>query len=132
MLDVRLIKLWLSIPSKENYFRGMGRYLHRRAIDGVVPKMVTWKRSKDMGSITRHDFGGEQGIPTDFVTHLHPVLKKLVDIGKLSKLSASSVTAGNPVQDGQSFQHRRSLLALNQVDQWLREISKNDEQMLCK
>ena len=50
LLDIRLVRLFLSIPSEENYYRGMGRYLHRRAIDGIVPKMVTWKQSKDMGA----------------------------------------------------------------------------------
>lgn len=77
--------------------------------------------------MTGHDFGGGQGIPTDLVTPLHPVLKKLVDIEKVSELSASSVPAGNTGQDGLIFQHRRNLIAVNRVDQWLREISKNDE-----
>ena len=44
LLDIRLVKLFLSIPSEENYFRGMGRYLHRRAIAGVRPSDTTVTR----------------------------------------------------------------------------------------
>ncbi len=48
--DVRLVQQYLSTPSIEKVGpKGMGRYLHRRAIDGVVPKRVAWKPSKDMG-----------------------------------------------------------------------------------
>lgn len=125
LLDMRLVKLWLSIPAEENYCRGMGRYLHRRAVDGVVPKMVTWKRSKDMGSMIGPDFGGDLRVRTDFVENLHPVLKELVDIEKLAKQAAYTTSAGNPGQDGLPFQRRRNLMAVKELDQWLRESSSH-------
>lgn len=54
LLDVRLIQQYLSTPSLEKYGpKGMGRYLHRRAMDGIAPPMVQWKPSKDMGSQSR-------------------------------------------------------------------------------
>jgi asparagine synthase (glutamine-hydrolysing) len=48
--DVRLVQQYLSTPAIEKFGPGgMGRYLHRRAIHGVVPAKVAWKPSKDMG-----------------------------------------------------------------------------------
>ena len=42
--DVRMVQQYLSTPSIENVGpKGIGRYLHRRAIDAVVPKRVAWK-----------------------------------------------------------------------------------------
>ena len=50
LLDQRLVQQWLSTPViwkvGEN---GIGRYLHRRAVEGVCPRQVNWKPNKDMG-----------------------------------------------------------------------------------
>ena len=82
LLDVRLVRLFLSIPSEENYFRGMGRYLHRRAIDGVAPDLVTWKKGKDVGNIMGPEHSG-QDMDMVSITDLHPELIKLIDVKKL-------------------------------------------------
>lgn len=120
LLDVRLVKLWLSIPAEENYYRGMGRYLHRRGVDNVVPKMVTWKRSKDMGNITGRDIGGDSAIRSDFIENIHPVLREgLVDMEKLAKQAASIGSQDNSGQDGLGFQRRRNLMAVKNLDHWL-------------
>jgi asparagine synthase (glutamine-hydrolysing) len=48
--DVRLVQHYLSTPAIEKFGpRGVSRYLHRRAIDEVVPAKVAWKLDKDMG-----------------------------------------------------------------------------------
>jgi asparagine synthase (glutamine-hydrolysing) len=81
LLDVRLVKLFLSIPAKENYFRGMGRYLHRRAIDGVVPDLVTWKQSKNMGNQVRVDCSvTKKNQDTFSITDLPKLLKECIDV----------------------------------------------------
>lgn len=49
LLDVRLIQQYLSTPAIEKADARIGRYLHRRAVEGVVPPKVQWKPSKDMG-----------------------------------------------------------------------------------
>ena len=50
LCDARLIQQYLSTPSIEKLGpRGMGRYLHRRAVHGLVPPRITWKPDKDLG-----------------------------------------------------------------------------------
>lgn len=53
--DVRLVQQYLSTPTIEKIGpKGIGRYLHRRAITGTVPHKVAWKPSKDMGYGAQH------------------------------------------------------------------------------
>jgi asparagine synthase (glutamine-hydrolysing) len=50
LLDVRLLRLWLSAPLV--WKRGpdaMPRYLHRCANQGVFPEELLWRRGKDLG-----------------------------------------------------------------------------------
>ena len=48
LMDIRLLKLFLSIPASQKMGPGqMGRYLHRRAVANVLPGFITWK-AKDM------------------------------------------------------------------------------------
>lgn len=49
LFDRRLIAQYLRTPAVWKYGEGYGRYLHRRAIVGMVPDKVAWKPSKDMG-----------------------------------------------------------------------------------
>ena len=121
LLDVRLVKLFLSIPSEENFYRGMGRYLHRRAIDGVVPKLVTWKRSKYMGSIVRSDHSGPVDMDTLSITDLHPKLAELIDVNKLGEQIATMAPSKAGIDDGLAFQCRRNGLAVKNLNQWLQQ-----------
>ena len=67
----------------------MGRYLHRRAVSGIVPPRVTWKPGKDMGFAGV--FGGRlQARLAAQVhearrqpAHLHPAIEELIDRRKL-------------------------------------------------
>jgi len=49
LLDIRLVELFLSIPSEYKLRHGLPRYLHRKSIQGLVPEHLIWK-DKDMGS----------------------------------------------------------------------------------
>ena len=46
LLDARLVQQYLSTPSIEKADRMGARYLHRRAVEGVVPAKVAWKAGK--------------------------------------------------------------------------------------
>jgi asparagine synthase (glutamine-hydrolysing) len=50
LLDRRLMQQYLSTPAIEKWGNGYGRYLHRRAIAGIVPPAVAWNPSKDLGA----------------------------------------------------------------------------------
>lgn len=49
LLDRELIAQYLATPSIEKRHRGMGRYLHRRAMHGRIPDSIVWQKSKSMG-----------------------------------------------------------------------------------
>jgi len=119
LLDVRLVNLFLRIPSEENYFRGMGRYLHRRAIDGIVPDLVAWKKGKHMGDNLGLDLSGHIDKDTAPITDLHPTLSNLIDVKKLG--DQITATAQSENNDGLLFQFRRNAQAVKNIDQWLWE-----------
>lgn len=93
LLDVHLVQQYLSTPAIEKYGpKGMGRYLHRRAIDGVVPARVAWKPTKDMGyarlAQERLSATGLQDVIKQArrqAAHLHPALEELIDPEKFRK-----------------------------------------------
>ena len=123
--DVRLVQQYLSTPSLEKLGpQGMGRYLHRRAIQGVVPQRVAWKPSKDMGYGALRERQAE-GLPRlaqtakDLEADLHPSLEKLVDRPKW-RGQIQTVLEGNDLGEGFSFGFRRGLYALQALDTWLK------------
>ena len=85
LCDARLVQQYLSTPSIEKLGPGgMGRYLHRRAVHGVVPPRITWKPDKDLGP--RLARGGPVRPLTAALERarkldraLHPALDDLVD-----------------------------------------------------
>jgi asparagine synthase (glutamine-hydrolysing) len=120
LLDVRLVRLFLSIPAEEHFYRGMGRYLHRRAIQGVVPDLVTWKRSKGMGNIIRNDQGGVDSAPFA-VDKIHPRLLELIDVEKLREQIATGSWVRSPDRNNLDFQKRRNLRLVRNLDLWLKQ-----------
>ncbi len=91
LLDAQLVQHYLSTPSIEKYGpHGTTRYLHRRAIDGIVPDSIAWKPSKSMGGLIA---GGQEQIMSMTLAaarrheaHLHPALDPIIDRGKLRGL----------------------------------------------
>ncbi|MCG8609493.1 MAG: asparagine synthase-related protein [Pseudomonadales bacterium] len=122
LLDIRLIQLVLSIPSDENYFRGYNRYLHRRAIDGVVPEKITWKANKNMGPQVSGIGPFVQWDFQDHLQHLHPVLKDMIDHKKLVK-SLDQIEALERSNDQNAawnkFYIQRSLTPILYLNEWL-------------
>lgn len=51
MLDPRLIQCYLSTPAIEKYGRGFDRYLHRRAVEDLLPSSIVWERPKNDGTV---------------------------------------------------------------------------------
>jgi asparagine synthase (glutamine-hydrolysing) len=119
LLDVRLVRLFLSFPAEEHLYRGMGRYLHRRAINGVVPDLVTWKRSKDMGAIIRADHGPVAESTPLAVEALHPRLIELLDVQRLhEKIAARPAVTSN---NHQRLFFERDLRTIRNLDLWLKQ-----------
>jgi asparagine synthase (glutamine-hydrolysing) len=116
LLDVRLVKLFLSVPSEENFSRGMGRYLHRRAIDGIVPKMVGWKQSKNMGSI-------EAARQPLSIPCLHPAMERFVNIRRLQQqIKDLSALQNSSISNARRFQIIQNSSAISQASAWVRHM----------
>lgn len=77
LLDRRLMQQYLSTPAIWKTGEGMGRYLHRRAIDGMVPDKVTWKASKSMVGASRDHELAPGPVPS--LDSLHPQVAELID-----------------------------------------------------
>jgi asparagine synthase (glutamine-hydrolysing) len=56
LLDIRLVEFHLAAPAHLKRKNGYGRYLFRRAIEGVVPPEIQWRTDKTGATIpsTRH------------------------------------------------------------------------------
>lgn len=124
LLDTRLIQQYLSTPSIEKFGpKAMGRYLHRRAIDGVVPHNVAWKPSKHMG------YAGGRGEwhPAELgtlakearrqETYLHPMLDEMIDRQKFRE--QINLAAQGGVDKSFFFVFRRSTEAIRWLNHWL-------------
>ena len=122
--DVRLVQQYLSTPSIEKEGpRGIGRYLHRRAIDGVVPKRVAWKPSKDMGYAAAHERHKTSGMiqtaewARRHEAHLHPALQELIDREKFKSQIARALQGG--ADPGFDFSFHRAVNAIAWLNHWL-------------
>ncbi len=116
LLDARLIQCFLSIPSCEKYFRGKGRYLHRRAIVSTVPDAIVAQEGKYMGGITAP-------VPPEPVLHqdLHPGLHEVIDIPKLIQ-QATQLTPCSDFSEYWSLERfvvHKNIERVNQLDDWL-------------
>ncbi|KPF83255.1 hypothetical protein IP70_19080 [alpha proteobacterium AAP38] len=117
--DARLVQLYLSTPTIEKFGpRGIGRYLHRRAIDGIVPSKVAWRMTKWMGSpVGRHldprdlaDWGRvlRDKMPSDVAA--------VIDPEKLDRLIDG--LEGTPDYEYRAL-CRRTFTSLSSVSRWL-------------
>lgn len=122
LLDVRLVRLFLSIPSEENFHRGMGRYLHRRAIDGVVPKLVAWKQSKDMGTVSMPRQDEARALVQSDPAGLHPMLGEYLDPEFLRRQAAELPSLLNNPNDERRLQFDMNIRAAAEVSAWLRHL----------
>ncbi len=124
--DVRLVQQYLSTPGIEKVGpKGIGRYLHRRAIDKVVPRKVAWKPSKDMGYARLKQEMNHSGIQqiareaSRLEASLHPGLDSLIDRNKLREQIKRAERGG--AEAGFAFFFRRSVDALHWLNEWLQD-----------
>lgn len=124
LLDCELIQHYLSTPGIEKYGPGgTSRYLHRRAIDGVVPQDIVWKRGKDMGSLVA---GAQEQImqltlaaARRHEAHLHPELDPIVDREKLRTLIRHAEDAQPSLEFAIVF--LMAINALRELNLWLHD-----------
>lgn len=121
LLDVRLVRLFLSIPAEEHFYRGTGRYLHRRAIESAVPDSVTWKITKDMGNPIYN--GHKNTAAHQFtVNALHPLLSEVIDEEKFRVQYAAVCQAESIRSDDLAFGIRRNIRNTVILNLWLKRL----------
>ena len=103
--DVRLVQQYLSTPSIEKVGpKGVGRYLHCRAIEHLVPKQIAWKPSKDMGYGAANQESQTRLLPLmanraeALEADLHLDLSALVDRAKLRDQIRQVRGRGKPIR----------------------------------
>lgn len=125
LCDVRLVQQYLSTPSLEKVGpRGMGRYLHRRAIAAVVPQRIAWNPYKDMGygellATLRVQWvrqGAEDARRLD--NDLHPLLDELINRKTLRAIIRQAELG--KVDAAFAYSCRYGVGALNWLDRWLK------------
>ncbi|MEB0140577.1 MULTISPECIES: asparagine synthetase B [unclassified Undibacterium] len=127
LLDVRLIQQYLSTPSLEKFGPGgMGRYLHRRAMEGIAPPMVQWKRSKDMGldtwlaqQLQTQNLQAVARQLQDELERLPTALENLVDIAKLRRTAQNLTQLQGSARNAAWVQLRSTTSNLQWLRRWL-------------
>jgi asparagine synthase (glutamine-hydrolysing) len=129
LLDSRLIQQFLSTPAIEKACRDFGRYLHRRAVDGVVSPRVAWKQSKDMGPVippsarprdSAQPFWSIAGPMLEARRQraaLHPIVEEVIDVARLDGQIAAA--EDGRLDEQAAFQFHRNVGHLGNLNHWL-------------
>lgn len=84
LLDIRLIRFFLSVPAEQKLGPGgVGRYLHRRAINDLLPEEIVW-RDKDMGAPVASSEDADPDIESQFknikIDFINNDIKEIVNV----------------------------------------------------
>ena len=121
LLDHRLMQRYLSTPSIEKAGRGVGRLLHRAALQGIVPAKVLEKPTKYMGEEQALSLasGGQRARSRshELLDDPHPLLAEFVDFDQLRRQCAIFLDGGDKTARYQFEEYVRQAYWLNR---WLR------------
>ena len=118
LIDLRLVNFFLSVPSQQKLGpKGVSRYLHRRAIKGVVPDLIAQK-SKEMGDLVSNDLDTTINVKAEFpdFDELPKALAGLLDRNRYLKFVSTQ-----ELNEGQS----REMKNFISLKKWL-ELSRNN------
>jgi asparagine synthase (glutamine-hydrolysing) len=131
LLDIRLVRLFLSIPSEENYYRGMGRYLHRRAIDGTVPKMVVWKQGKKMGPVIVPNQVAAAHLCQMSASGLHPAIGEYIVTDRWrQQMEQLKSNLNGGMDDVRRFQFNTNHRAVTNISEWMKQVDMPEKGMI--
>lgn len=131
LLDRRLVQQYLHTPAIWKFGDGYGRYLHRRALAGMVPDKVAWKPDKYMGPPVRpwlrqvsvdeqaHQRATQNyfvSSPEAFYESIDPRVRELLDLGRLRQFWTVQQDRSNGQTDALAARYLGSISALNR---WL-------------
>ncbi len=96
LFDRRLIQQYLSTPSVWKFAHGQDRYLHRTAMEGLLPDAIRLGNTKNMGAQTFAAPGEQrrQPQPAPPYSDLHPVLQEVIQAHDLDERDTAARTMG--------------------------------------
>ena len=135
LLDVRLISFFLSIPSQYKLSNGLPRYLHRKAIQGIVPEHLIWKDKSMGGPLISQSSQSRMPEKNEILdieemqfSTLHPKIQAVIDeekwIAILAQLSDSNtelIDSGNDNSFNKIWPIAEPVMSLNE---WLNSVEK--------
>jgi asparagine synthase (glutamine-hydrolysing) len=117
MYDRALLQQFFATPSIEKRRRDMGRYLHRRALQGRVPDRILWQKSKSMGN----HLGGQLSVrphePVSFCD-LPKLLQSILDEKLFNRLQDIHLKATGATDYG-AVRRTAFIFQLRQLTAWL-------------
>lgn len=120
LLDVPLIEFFLAAPTELKVFNRMGRALHRRAVEGIVPEDRRMAPSKYLGERVQPMSGFQsEARPADVVVRwqdLDPMLKDCLDRGRVKTLTEQARSSDTSIGVRTA---KRSLSSISTLNHWL-------------
>lgn len=117
MFDRALLQQYFSTPSIEKRHKDMGRYLHRRAMQGRVPERILWQRSKYMGAPIGGRLNGPPYEPMAF-GDLPDLLRSIIDEKPFDQLQSLHRNAQDNTDQG-GVRRTIFFFQLKQLAAWL-------------
>ena len=85
--DKRLVEYCLAIPTEQKISKGWDRYIMRRAMSGILPEDVQWRRNKgDLSFNFDISFMNEKEQLENLIIKNNHLIKRYIDIEKIEKI----------------------------------------------
>lgn len=127
--DKRLIEYCLSLPGEQKYGNGWNRLVMRRAMDGILPPEVCWRKDKTDFSANFVDgmTKTRRGTLGDLLTNDDEILKEFVDTAALKETYQrlnSECFEGDYSQKGVDL---RMIWEIAALSSWIRQLPRNSK-----
>lgn len=106
LLDIRLVNFFLSVPARHKLGPGgLGRYLHRRAMSGLLPAHIIW-RDKSMGRPIAINQNGQSSTGADNTSGLPKTTEQKTEketgreVGKEADKATEGITEAEALNRG--------------------------------
>ena len=125
--DKRLIEYCLSLPGDQKYRKGWNRFVMRRAMDGILPSEVCWRRDKtDFSANFIDGLANERRESLScLLINDDDIFNKFFDRNAMheayQKLNSNGVEGGDP-KTGIDL---RAIWEIASLSSWLRQIARN-------
>lgn len=120
LLDVPLIEFFLAAPTELKVSNRMGRALHRRAVEGIVPDDRRMAPSKYLGELVQPMPGFQtKNQPAEGKLRwqdLDPMLQECLDCGRVKTLNEQARSSDTSIGVRAA---KRSLLSISTLNHWL-------------